>query len=346
MHNMLFTKKFVLFFLLLIPGIVFALPGVDDYLPTGSGQYVYYRDYTFKEETYIGFLQYDPSTYSLRYFSPNSQYGTIDVEISITLDSSKDFIELTGERISNPSQENIDYVNYLHDLLYELNARRQKITPELLKTTHKTNDVYAQFGGEVILTYDFYIPIFNLTKIQNSEGDTLFEAVCVNCILDASDNSFNAFKGYPEISSLKKISEKSISSFSKKRLDKKWNSSVENLWTLNNDAIVFSNKSTYNPEDFSETNFTIFDFFSRSYLFTNSNNYCYLPKAIIKKEPNYFLISSLQFNAEKNNWFQDIKIVQLLPNYECRLSGLTVFYDYYASNKSYFDTIVKRIIEK
>jgi hypothetical protein len=78
----------VLFILLFCSGL-FALPGIDEWMPTVSGEYVYYRDYTFTDETYIGFLQYDAGTYAVRYYS-----------LGNTSDKKKSH---SSKRYSNPS---------------------------------------------------------------------------------------------------------------------------------------------------------------------------------------------------------------------------------------------------
>ena len=44
---------------------VAAFPGIQSYLKDESGQYVYYRDYTFPYEAYVGFLHYDEGTYGM-----------------------------------------------------------------------------------------------------------------------------------------------------------------------------------------------------------------------------------------------------------------------------------------
>ena len=45
--------------LIFLVGFCFAIPGVNNIYGTLSGEYVFYRDYTFAQETYIGFLYLD-----------------------------------------------------------------------------------------------------------------------------------------------------------------------------------------------------------------------------------------------------------------------------------------------
>lgn len=111
----------VLLFLSLAAGL-FAFPGISSLFPTASGQYVYYRDYTFPEETYIGFLQYDEGTYAIRYYTPVAKNGSLPIiEMYLTLNTDADFVDITGEKIASPiTQNDTEVMNYMHDLLYEL----------------------------------------------------------------------------------------------------------------------------------------------------------------------------------------------------------------------------------
>ena len=63
--NQKFTLKKIFLSILLIFILcvsVFSLPGYKENLPTESGEYVFYRDFTFAQETYLGFLYYDEGT--------------------------------------------------------------------------------------------------------------------------------------------------------------------------------------------------------------------------------------------------------------------------------------------
>ena len=47
-----------------------ALPCVAQYIPDSSGEYVYYEDKSFKNETFVGFLYFNDTTYAARNYSP------------------------------------------------------------------------------------------------------------------------------------------------------------------------------------------------------------------------------------------------------------------------------------
>jgi hypothetical protein len=46
---------------------VFAVPGVKQFIPDASGEYVYYKDSTFKRESYIGILVYEVLPTGIRF---------------------------------------------------------------------------------------------------------------------------------------------------------------------------------------------------------------------------------------------------------------------------------------
>ena len=111
----------------------FAVPGVKQFIPDASGEYVYYKDNTFKRESYIGILVYDDANYKIRYFAPTDEAAKLpEKEMSILVSVNKDsaFWDMTGEYIMTqvlPGTEDADLVNYLHDILYEFSARRNKM---------------------------------------------------------------------------------------------------------------------------------------------------------------------------------------------------------------------------
>ena len=132
---------------------VYAVPGVKDFLPTESGQYVYYRDSTFPQPAYIGFLQYDEGNYAIRCYAPEAASGSKEITLFFTLDTAKDSVLMTGEKIEQVLQpEDAPTVNYLHDLFYEFAANRKKVTPEKLAEKKKYSNIHI-LGGKFRIIY-------------------------------------------------------------------------------------------------------------------------------------------------------------------------------------------------
>ena len=103
---------------ILMMSVCFAIPGVETVFPISSGEYVFYRDYSFPTETYIGFLQYDNTTLAIRYYAKNPESGLEDITVYFSFNPNSDFIDMTGEKIiGNVTAEDTETLNYLHDLL-------------------------------------------------------------------------------------------------------------------------------------------------------------------------------------------------------------------------------------
>lgn len=210
-------KKFFLSLLLtqiLLP--LMALPGVDFFIPDNPGEFIYYEDFSFNRKSYIGFLTYDENTFAARYFAPATKDEPYkNIELLFTIDSSKDYIDMTGERFITPLlPEDTEIVNYIHDLIYEFGSRRKKAgeisarvqnDPSLnsnVKYFDSSNfiesgfvkaETFNQFGGEVLVYYDYLSPIFNIKKIESNSRKPLFVAIASGILRSSEDRSFSDF---------------------------------------------------------------------------------------------------------------------------------------------------------
>ena len=154
---------------------LFPLPGFPPYIQELPGQYVYYEDKTFQRKSYFGLLQFDEKTFAARYYAPfdaKEKKPETDVEIYFTIDPKADHMELTGEKImSGFTPEEAEIINYLHDMIYELSARRKKIGALSENKRIVRNDEYfGQFGGFVTVEYDAIVPLFNIKQVFSDES--------------------------------------------------------------------------------------------------------------------------------------------------------------------------------
>ena len=228
----------------------FALPGFTSFIPDTAGEYVYYRDSSFTRESYIGILCYDDATIQIRYFAPQDDTAMLpskEIAILITVDPKSDFWNMTGEKIIStilPDTDDTDIVNYLHDLLYEFSARR--ISADSVETDKLSVDQdFAQFGGNVSITFDARIPLFNIRTITDAKGAKAFDCVTIGTIKSSEDKSFEAFKGVaapkPVVTKeARKTVKSKICKFENRQvtLDESWEQKMENFWTLGNDSLI------------------------------------------------------------------------------------------------------------
>ena len=79
---------------------VHAVPGTEHFIKDNSGEYVYYEDFSFNRKSYVGFLTYDEGTFAVRYFAPATETLPYkNIELLFTIDTSKDYIDMTDETI-------------------------------------------------------------------------------------------------------------------------------------------------------------------------------------------------------------------------------------------------------
>ena len=56
-----------------------------------------------------------------------------------------------------------------------------------------------QFGGKVVVEYDYLIPLFNVKRIaKGSDMSILFDVVSVGKLASSNDSAFSNFSGFPE----------------------------------------------------------------------------------------------------------------------------------------------------
>ncbi|MBO4508559.1 MAG: hypothetical protein J5747_07950 [Spirochaetaceae bacterium] len=258
-------KKICVLMLIFLCTGLFAVPGIKPLVPDVSGQFVYYRDYTFPNETYIGILHYDEGTYAVRFYSCENGKTLKDITIYVTMNTASDYIDLTGERIvGTTGNQNIDILNYLHDFLYEFAGRRKKLNDRDFSDTVIVRDDYPQFGGSVKIEYDFYIPIFNVFNIQSESNEILFEAVCMGKLTSSNDKVFSDFKGIKHA----EVSETGSGEIP----TEDWVEIDDNLWLLGDNAIYTKLYIASDEANFLEENgYSLLQEYACSFL--SSNDY-------------------------------------------------------------------------
>ncbi len=335
-----------------------ALPGVDSLIHDQSGQYVYYKDSSFKRESYFGIIYYDDNTYGIRYFAPAVTDTTPllpkkDISILFTLDGTKDYVELTGERIiSTITPEDTDLVNYLHDMIYELTAHRQKagLISELTEITQE----YDQFGGNVKITYDPLVPVFNIKKISDPKGTSVFSLVTAGMLSSNKDDNFAAFEGLPvkiqDEHSLKlnkkakkeKISYEKVSGVVQTiNLDDQWTANAENLYLMGNtamlafDVIDLSTISSKTEKD------STINSILRNFSFGSNGTYPYCELTSVESKKNSTTVTNIFYNDVSKSFTKNIKILTKINENMYGLMTISVFQGAYSRNNKYFDAIIK-----
>lgn len=355
-------KKFLLSLLILnLTFLIFAMPGFKSFIPDNAGEFVYYKDNSFARESYVGILCYDESSYQIRYYAPQSEEGPEKIVAALfTVDSSKDYFEMTGENVITAdytSSEDVDIVNYLHDILYEFASRRGKLdelTPETegyknyvsLKENGLTVSTdYPQFGGDVTITYDCMIPFFNVKRIENNKGEVLFDCVEIGLISSADDTLFDKYVKVPDTGNIKVNSVKPKKSPAKEAklgtqkvtVDETWTQSMENMWTQSDDAIVTLAAINASAPTDAFVNYSLV----RMLLESKDGYFINLEKCDVVFDANQIRIYSDSYIASTGKVYYGIKYLTVNNSKKYDYISFATTKANYLLKRSYYDKILK-----
>lgn len=350
----------------------FGMPGFTSFLPNNSGTYVYYRDYSFPRESYIGILAYDDVTFQIRYFAPKDDVNLLpekEVALLLTIDPFVNHWEMTGERIIStilPDDDSLDILNYLHDILYEFSARRIRLgelTPEtdgyvwgndFWENGYKSYQDYPQFGGDVTVSFDCLIPLFNLKSIKGTDGNYVLQCCTVGAVKSNEDNSFENFKGFKEynLDSDKKPSKKYKKAKSVKHscenrtitLDKSWtiDPEVSNFCLLGDDSVITMMEIPQFSVNQSQNDlFTLYNYIRSIY-----GNYINLAKTEIiydTKNGTYKIVyDSYQPKEDGNdNYIYAYELFTRNEKSGFDFFSISTYKKAYLTNRPYFEKIIK-----
>ncbi len=356
MHFLRQNKLFLTVFLLVTGALysAFALPGVTQSLPDASGQFVFYRDNSFERESYFGIVYFDESSVGLRYFAPAvldsyPMKPKKDVYILFSLDSTKKHIELTGERIlTTVTPDDTDLINYLHDMLYELTSRRSKAG--IIDKTQKIEQEYEQFGGYVNILFNPAVPVFNIQKIIDKDGKTVFSLITAGQLTSSQDDSFAAFEGLPLKTeddhnlTLQKNPKKQKITYQKDNkhsqkitLDSNWQASAENLYNISKSGVLAMDIIPATEETVELTMQNL----ERSMILGRQESYPYIESMQVSENKNGKMYTNIFYNDISKSFTKDYKIIKRLNDNSIAILTFTVFYGAYKENAGYFDKILK-----
>jgi len=349
-------KKLLLTLTILLCGVAaaFALPGFTPFVPDTAGEYVYYRDYSFERESYIGILGYSEAAYQIRYYAPASRELVLpekNLALLFTINPESDFFDMTGEKIItevDPYGDDVDILNYLHDLLYEFSSRRIKLD-DLRGTEIFTRQDFEQFGGSVTMCFDSMIPLFNLKQILGPNNEILFSCITFGRILDSEDTSFDDFKGLVPAQEYHAPTKTKIKGKSAKyktedgqqiTLDSNWTQEMENCWMYGEEAFLTIAKIPRFDEDQSLNDL----FIMRKMLESTGGSYTDIEGAEFSFDVKKYTIKIIARSSQPENNRIVYLIKQVTTNPSKKINSylsLAVYEDSYLEKSSYYTKLLK-----
>ena len=329
-----------------IPTFLFATqkPLTESAQGTLSGDYVIYRDYSWKAPTWIGFLYYNDETYGA-FIRTDDLENPRTVSILFSGNIEKGKLSLTGQQIiSSITPDDTFGVNYLMTLLpklYEL-----KTFPRDAKIVFGTTTVRKQmeeFGGAVTLDFQSFVPLFHLKTITGAKKETILELTEIGSI---NGNGESVFYGYSPAKPKQGTNTFTLDKSAKKEtitvsdvplhLDSQWKKIADNSFLCGNTA--FLTVSTVNlPADKSGNTLSVPEQLLR--LLSSSSPFAktLLQYTTIQGTQTAFALTQAIYDVESKQFSKDIK--RCIKNKEGSFTiiSLTVNSHAYSAEQAYFN---------
>lgn len=338
-----------------------ALPLVGEsnsFLDPLPGEFVFYRDYSWKAPTWTGFLRYDDSTYAGMLITPST--GT-NVSILFRGETSSGAFVLTGQKIiSKITNDDVPAVNYLMKLIADMhswkavantkgipldNPERSSLLPSQVSTTCEA----SMFGGEVQLIHAAEIPVFALLSLYSPDGKPQMVLERSGMIQDGKDADFFAFNPRAGAKESKTFTLKANSAAKeilgedvRFSLDDQWIAVAENIFFLDDTAMLVVDTLDVVSIGIPEDNLPVF----LVRYFSSSTRYIWASpeKTRVSGSGKRFRIDNVFYDAESGFRNYDIKLCIPESNKKsvCIVS-MTVGETAYQENRAYFDAILSSV---
>lgn len=329
-----------------VPTLLFATqkPTKESAQGTFSGDYVIYRDYSWKIPTWIGFLYYNDETYGA-FIRTDEPGNSRTVSILFSAQVEKGRLVLTGQQIiSSITQDDTFGVNYLMELLpklYEI-----KTFPRAGKAPFGTATVRKQmeeFGGAVTLDFQSFLPLFHLKAITGAKKEPVLELTEIGSI---NGNGESVFYGYDPAEPQQNTNVFTVDKAAKKEtvtvsgvqlhLDSQWKKIADNSFLCEDTA--FLTVSTVNiPSAENGNPLSVPERLLR--LLTASSPYAktLLPYTTVEGKQTAFTLKQSVYDIESKKISKDIKRCIKNKDGSFTIVSLTVNSAAYSAEQAYFN---------
>jgi len=320
-----------------------------------SGEFVFYRDYSWKEPTWTGFLKYDESTYAGMVVTPST--GT-KVSILFKGDLSGAVFTLTGQKIiSKITNDDVPAVNYLMRLLEDMHEWRAAAATtgktvtvparsDLLPPMLGTEASVEMFGGSIALVHAPEVGVFSLYSLTRSDETPVLVLERQGMVRPGYDTDFFDFKpGAAEKTERDTTSLNPSEShdfmedgvhFS---LDDQWEAVAENTFFLGSSAMFVIGTLTVPPAENPQGALPLL--LLRNFSRSTRNVWADPARSAVSGTAGNFTVENVFFDTETGSYNRDFKLC--FPSEDgtnVTVVSLTVAEDSYEANRPYFDGIL------
>ncbi|HNQ96910.1 MAG TPA: hypothetical protein PKH81_02355 [Treponemataceae bacterium] len=325
------------------------------------GEWVLYRDYSWKDPTWVGFMYYDDSAWAALLVTPAT--GT-RVSILFRTENADGTMILLGQRnLGSPTPDDTLPINYLMGLLPDLHAWRyealsssakkdrgaHKGRSSLLPPAMVSRRDIRSFGGAVSLLWKPEIAAFNLDSITASDGSPRLRLALQGRISSGSDNDFftlepptdQAVQTRPAADITlqpSKNREKRVVDGVTLSLDSSWTMIADNTFFMGNEAMLIVDTLDVRLMGLASVNLPLemLRLFSRS----GKDAVMDVSSHALSGSAKRFRIESVVRDRQTGRVNRDIKVcIPQSDGAKCALVSLSVSDDFYQANKKYFESL-------
>ncbi len=326
-----------------------------------SGDYAVYRDYTWKEPTWVGFLRYDDSTWGAVCVTPSTKSN---VSVLFRAEVADGKLVLTGQSIiSKITQDDVIAVNYLMRLLPDLYAWRNDADASatvpagapariaqisLSRSALIPAPVYsakklASFGGDVFLSWLPEVPAFGFAGMTGTGGKPVLELARAGRIRSGGDQEFFGFTPLPEgktgetrfLSAKRTVDPKTVDGVTLK-LDGQWKQVADNTFFLGNSAVIIVDTIDLASAGIPSKELPLA--LVRLFSLSSGSSWAIPGEFSVSGDEKRFFVVNLFHDAETNIRNRDIKLCVPSPDGKSvTVVSLSAHESVWRANKDYFD---------
>jgi hypothetical protein len=324
-----------------------------------SGDYVVYRDYSWKNPTWIGFLYYNESTYGAFAITPSTNSN---VSVLFSVEAASGRLVLTGQNIiSKVSENDVLAVNYLMRLLPDMYTWRTSgdSTATILKmsaTSAQNRSMLLpsiviesrdlpSFGGKVSITFAPEVPVFGLKEITASEGKPILQLERMGRVQSGNDMAFFSFSPIGatkagvslSIPANRKKEDKKIDGVTL-HLDEQWSMVADNTFFLGNAAALIVDTLDLSLMQIPLESLPL----SMVRLFSLSSAVAWsIPSELsVQGSSKRFTVVNLFYDPQSGALNRDVKVcIPSSDGKKCTVISLSVSETAWKANRPYFDSL-------
>ena len=171
-----------------------------------SGEFAFYRDYTFADPAWTGLLFYDEATWAVQVFFPDSKKR---VTSFFSVKAEGDSLVLRGQRNDpNLQNEDVPLVNYLMQILPLLWEARRDAETRGAAAQERAKSIFLPevslqkdtplFGGAAVFAFSAQLPLFGLKSVRDAGGRDVFAFESGGRISADDASAFFSFEPVPQ----------------------------------------------------------------------------------------------------------------------------------------------------